>query len=167
MYDYSYNADIDLAASMKMASYLNLLRNLWWMKELIKHYWKPFFLIKCKLIFYSKIRISFPLKGIQAYIRLYVWKRPQNWHNIHSIYQKCNDKHSLNDLEVYIYQVCSSNDFKVLGESYELSRYSEKYKLNSLYHDFDTTFLIGFLDFLMIHYSLKLAPSTYRITEIV
>ena len=34
-------------------------------------------------------------------------------------------------------------NLKVLGESYKHKRYSEEDKLNSVYHDFDTTFLIA------------------------
>ena len=52
MYDYSYNADIiDLAASMEMTSYVNLLRSLWWMKEWIKHLLKNILIIKMLIIF--------------------------------------------------------------------------------------------------------------------
>ena len=48
---------------------------------------------------------------------------------------------TLNDLEVYIYQLFVHHmTWKVLGASSEHSRYSVEYKLNSVYYDFDNTF---------------------------
>ena len=89
--------------------------------------------------------MSFPLKGINVYMRIYLFKCAQNWHNIHSKYQKCNDIHSLNDLRIHIYQqIVHQIIWKVMGASYEHSRYSVEYKLNSLYHDFDSTFHIAY-----------------------
>ena len=76
-------------------------------------------------------------------MRIYLFNRAQNWHNIHSQYQKSNDIHSLHDLEVYInQQIVYQSIWKVLGASYEHSRYFVEYKLNSLYNDSDSTFLI-------------------------
>ena len=73
-----------------------------------------------------------------------MFKRAKNWHDIHSKYQKCSDIHSLYELEVNIYQqIVHQIIWKVLGASYENSRYSVEYKLNSLYHDFDSTFHIA------------------------
>ena len=78
-------------------------------------------------------------------IDLYLFKRAQNWLKIHSIYQKCNDIHSPYDLEVYMYQqFVHQIIWKVLGASYEHSRYSVEYKLNSLDHDFDNTFHMAY-----------------------
>ena len=60
-------------------------------------------------------------------INVYMFKCAQNWHNIHFKYQKCNDIHPLNDLEVYINQQFVYQSFlKVLGASYEHSSYSVK-----------------------------------------
>ena len=82
---------------------------------------------------------------MNLYVRIYLFKRAQNWQNIHSKYQKCNDIHSLNDLEVYIYQQFVHQIFwKVLEASFEHSRYSVEHKLNSLHHDFESTFHIDY-----------------------
>ena len=85
------------------------------------------------------------MKGINVYIRINLFKCAQNWHNIHPKYQKDNDVDSLNDLKVYFYQqFVHQIIWKVLGPSYEHSRYSAEYKLNSLYHNFDSTFHIAY-----------------------
>ena len=69
--------------------------------------------------------MSFALKGINVYMRINLFKRAQNWQNIHFKYQKCNDIHSLNDLEVYInQQFVYQSIWKLLGASYEHSSYS-------------------------------------------
>ena len=85
------------------------------------------------------------MKGINVYVRIYMFKPAQNWH-IHSRYQKCNKIHSLNGLGVFIYQqLVHRLIWKVLGAIYEHSHYSVEYKLNSLYHDSDSTFHTAYL----------------------
>ena len=57
--------------------------------------------------------------------------------------KSANDIHCLDDLGVYKYPQFVRQlqiIYKVLGESYEHSRYSVEYKLLSLYQDFDSTF---------------------------
>ena len=115
-----------------------------------------------------KIIISFPLKVINVYMRIYLFKRAQNWQNIHSKYQKCN-VYTLSMILKFIF--INSLFIKYFEKYWEQVLSIHVILWNTNWNSYTTILrvLVTLLtDFLLILISLKTCSQrTFRIKEFV